>query len=67
MKKYPAYGKIRIENKRAICPRCGAKLPGEYYTGCVVKGMAIQCKHCRTKIRIHIDNSDQRPKASSVQ
>lgn len=67
MKKQSPCDTIRVVNKRAICPRCGHRLPGVFYPGCVVKGLTLQCKSCRTKIRIHIDNSDPRPRASSVQ
>lgn len=65
MQSRAAYDKIRIERNRAICPRCGHKLPGVFHPGCVVKGLTLQCRRCRTKVRIHIEAT--RDRASSVQ
>ena len=65
MKSHPRHGTIRIVNRRAICPRCGGKLPGVFAPGCAVRGLTLRCKTCRTEIEIDIPaTSDQ---ASSVQ
>lgn len=70
MKKRPAYGKIQIVKERHIrvaCPVCGKTLPGFYRRGCFVSGLSLQCKRCHEKVKIEIDDRDQRPTASRVQ
>ena len=66
MKREPSCATIRVENGRAICPRCGARLPGIFHTGCRVEGLTLRCKMCRSDIEIQVNNSDQRPRASGV-
>ena len=65
MKTGRRYDTIRVVNRRAICPRCGGKLPGVFNPGCTVQGLILLCKSCRAEIEIKIPaTSDQ---ASSVQ
>lgn len=65
MKKRSACGMIRIDQRRAICPRCGGKLPGVFRPGCVVQGLTLRCKYCHAEIEIRIPATGDQ--ASSVQ
>lgn len=65
MKKFPSCDTIIVTNRRARCPMCKAKLPGEYPPGCSVDGVVLSCKRCHKKIQVHIVAT--RDQASSVQ
>ena len=58
MKKFPSCDTIIVTNRRARCPMCKAKLPGEFLPDSAVSGYIIQCKSCRKRIRIEY-RSDQ--------
>lgn len=65
MKTGSGCGMIRIEQRRAICPRCGGKLPGIFRPGCTVQGLTLRCKFCHAEIEIEIPATGDQ--ASSVQ
>lgn len=66
MKKFSSCDTIIVTNRRAHCPMCRAKLPGEFLPECRVTGYIVQCKNCRKKIRIEY-RSDQLRSAESVE
>ena len=65
MKKFRDCDTIIVTNRRAHCPMCRAKLPGEFLPGCKVTGYIVQCKNCRKKIQLEY-RSDQLRSAESV-
>jgi len=65
LKKFPSCDTIIVTNRRARCPMCKAKLPGEFLPDSAVSGYIIQCKSCRKRIRIEY-RSDQLRSAESV-